>query len=46
MADVTKISELDPIQILEDNDEFVVVDKNIQSGDDASSTGKTSKATQ
>ena len=45
MADVTKISELDPIGNLSDNDEFVVVDKSIESGTDASSSGKTSKVT-
>ena len=41
----SKISELHQIQSLSEEDEFVVIDKSSKSGDDASSTGKTSKAT-
>ena len=43
MAESKKISELDSIQNLSDDDEFVVIDKNMINGNDASSTGKTSK---
>jgi hypothetical protein len=43
MADNKKISELTQIQSLDNDDEFMVVDKSITSGDDASSTGKTTK---
>ena len=45
MAENKKISELNQIQNLSDNDEFVIVDKSTTSGTDASSTGKTAKAT-
>ena len=45
MAESKKISELHQIQSLSENDEFVVIDKSSKSGDDASTTGKTSKAT-
>jgi len=43
MAENKKISELTQIQSLNNDDEFMVVDKSITSGDDASSTGKTAK---
>lgn len=43
MAESKKVSELDSIQNLSDDDEFVVIDKNMTNGNDASSTGKTSK---
>ena len=43
MAENKKVSELDSIQNLSDNDEFVVIDKSVAFGEDASSTGKTSK---
>ena len=42
MADTKKISELNLLSNLADNDEFVVVDKN-GTGEDSSSSGKTSK---
>ena len=45
MADNTKISELDQIQSLSNNDEFMVVDKSVTSGKDASSSGKTTRVT-
>ena len=45
MADNKKISELDQIQSLSDSDEFVVVDKSTNSGNDAGSSGKTSRVT-
>ena len=45
MADNKKISELNQIQKLNDADEFVVVDKSTTSGTDASSSGKTTRAT-
>ena len=40
MADNKKIAELDQIQSLSNNDEFMVVDKSVTSGQDASSSGK------
>ena len=43
MAENKKISELNQIQNLSDNDEFVIVDKSTTSGTDASSTGKPQK---
>ena len=45
MAESKKISELHQIQSLSENDEFVVIDKSQKTGDDSSTTGKTSKAT-
>ena len=47
MADNKKISELDQIQSLNDNDEFVVVDKstNNGNGNDTGSGGKTTRVT-
>ena len=43
MADVKKISELNEINNLSDSDEFVVIDKSVTSGDDAGTSGRTSK---
>ena len=45
MAESKKITQLDPIPSLSEDDEFVVIDKSIESGADASVTGKTSKIT-
>ena len=45
MAESKKISELQNISSVSNEDEFIVVDKSIESGADASSTGKTSKIT-
>jgi len=45
MAENKKISELDQIQVLNNADEFLVVDKSTTSGKDASSTGKTTRVT-
>ena len=41
--DFKKISDLDSIPMLSDDDEFVIVDKSVVSGKDASTSGKTSK---
>ena len=43
MAENKKVSELDSIQNLSDNDEFVVIDKSVAFGEDASSTEKHQK---
>ena len=43
MAESKKITELQDIGTLSDNDEFVVVDKSVSTGEDASTSGKTSK---
>ena len=43
MATTKKISELGPLENLSNDDEFIVVDKSTTTGDDASSTGSTSK---
>ena len=43
MASTKKISELGPLESLSNDDEFIVVDKSTKTGDDASSTGSTSK---
>ena len=40
-----KISSLDEISNINDSDEFVVIDKSVTIGDDASETGKSSKVT-
>ena len=45
MANRKKISELDIAQSISGDDLFVVVDPNTQSGNDASSTGKTNSVT-
>ena len=45
MAENKKISELDQIQSLSNDDEFMVVDKSTTSGEDASSSGKTTRVT-
>jgi len=45
MAENKKISELDQIQSLSNDDEFMVVDKSTTSGMDASSSGKTTRVT-
>jgi hypothetical protein len=45
MADSKKISELHKIQNLNDDDEFIVVDKSAKNGPDASTSGKTSRVT-
>ena len=45
MAESKKITQLDPIPSLSEDDEFVVIDKSQKTGDDSSTTGKTSKAT-
>ena len=46
MADIKKISELDQIQSLNDDDEFVIVDKSSkEEGSDSGSGGKTTKVT-
>ena len=46
MAETKKISELKvSTELVEDNIHFLVVDKSITSGDDASITGRTSKVT-
>ena len=45
MADSKKISELHKIQNLNNDDEFIVVDKSTQKGVDASTSGKTSRVT-
>ena len=43
MADAKKVSELTQISSLNNDDEFLVVDKSTKSGADASNSGKTSK---
>lgn len=45
MEENKKISELDAIQNISNTDEFIVIDKDVTSGNDASSSGKTSKVT-
>ena len=45
MAESKKITQLQEAQGLSSEDEFIVVDKSIKNGDDASTTGKTSKIT-
>ena len=45
MADNKKISELNQIQSLNNDDEFVVVDKSTKNGTDARNGGKTTRAT-
>ena len=45
MAESKKITQLQEAQGLSSEDEFIVVDKSITNGDDASTTGKTSKIT-
>jgi len=45
MAESKKISELQEVPSLSNDDEFLVIDKSIEEGDDASTTGKTSKIT-
>ena len=45
MANRKKISELDIAQSISGDDLFVVVDPNRDTGNDASSTGKTNKVT-
>ena len=43
MAESKKISELSGITSISDDDEFVVIDKSVTSGQDADISGKTSK---
>ena len=43
MAESKKITELQQVPTLSDDDEFLVVDKSTTSGEDASASGKTSK---
>lgn len=43
MSDGKKITDFDNISNLDDADEFLVVDKSVTSGDDASIGGKTTK---
>ena len=45
MADKIKISQLTQIENLSDDDEFVVIDKSILTGENASITGQTNRAT-
>ena len=43
MKAIKKISKLSPVEKLSINDEFVIIDKSVVSGEDAASSGKTSK---
>ena len=45
MEKIKKISELQSAFTISSDDEFIVIDKSIREGDDASNSGKTSKVT-